>query len=193
MPNDPKQEREGNQLVEILVISTSLNAASRSRLLARAAAESLRGKGVSVRLLDLRESPLPLCDGDAAYDDPAVSDIEAAIQRAAAVLIAAPVYNFDLSAAAKNLIELTGSAWEDKVVGFLCSAGGRSSYMSVMSFANSLMLDFRSVIVPRFVYAVKSDFQDGRVASPEVLRRIDGLADRTVQMARALAGAISVS
>lgn len=189
MSSDPKQTQEASQPgVEILVISTSLNPASRSRLLARAAEESLRGKGVPVSRIDLRESPLPLCDGDAAYDDPAVAEMEAAIGRAAGVLIAAPVYNFDLSAAAKNLIELTGSAWEDKVVGFLCSAGGRSSYMSLMGFANSLMLDFRSVIVPRFVYAVNSDFADGRVSSPEVLQRIDTLVERTVQMARALAG-----
>jgi FMN reductase len=187
MPSDV-QPKAGHPEVEILVISTSLNPASRSRLLARAAEESLRSRGVSVRWLDLRESSLPLCDGDAAYDDPAVAGVEAAIEQAAAILIAAPVYNFDLSAAAKNLVELTGSAWEDKVVGFLCSAGGRSSYMSLMGFANSLMLDFRSVIVPRFVYAVKSDFADGQVTSPEVLQRIDALVDRTVQMARALAG-----
>ena len=188
MPSDPQQTQQANRPgVEILVISTSLNKDSRSRVLARAAEESLRGKGVSVRWLDLQESQLPLCDGDAAYDDPAVAGVEVAIEQAAAILIAAPVYNFDLSAAAKNLIELTGSAWQDKIVGFLCSAGGRSSYMSVMGFANNLMLDFRSLIVPRFVYAVKSDFQDGRVTSPDVLARIDALVDRTVQLARALA------
>jgi FMN reductase len=189
MANDAKQAREtGQPGAEILVVSTSLNTVSRSRLLARAAEESLRGKGVPVHWIDLRETPLPICDGGAAYDDPAVTELEAAIQRAAAILVAAPVYNYDLSAAAKNLVELTGSAWEDKVVGFLCSAGGRSSYMSVMGFANSLMLDFRSVIVPRFVYAVNADFRDGRVASTDVLERIDALVDRTVQMARELAG-----
>lgn len=43
------------------------------------------------------------------------------------VLVAAPIYNFDVSAAIKNLVEQTGRAWTDKVVGFLCSAGGRAS------------------------------------------------------------------
>ena len=69
------------------------------------------------------------------------------------MIVAAPVYNYDVSASAKNMIELTGNAWEDKMVGFLCAAGGMSSYMSVMAYANSLMLDFRCVIIPRFVYA----------------------------------------
>ena len=31
------------------------------------------------------------------------------------------------NAAAKNLIELTGKAWEDKIVGFACAAGANSS------------------------------------------------------------------
>ncbi len=56
------------------------------------------------------------------------------------------------------MIELAGSAWEDKIVGFLCAAGGMSSYMSVMAYANSLMLDFRCVIIPRFVYATGDIF-----------------------------------
>ena len=36
-----------------------------------------------------------------------------------------------------------------------------SSYMSVMAYANSLMLDFRCVIIPRFVYATGSAFAEG--------------------------------
>jgi NAD(P)H-dependent FMN reductase len=73
------------------------------------------------------------------------------VNSARAVIIATGIYNYDANAAVKNLVELTGDAWENKVVGFLCAAGGMSSYMSIMSLANSLMLDFRSIIVPRFV------------------------------------------
>jgi FMN reductase len=86
----------------------------------------------------------------------------------------------------KNLIELTGSAWEDKVVAFLNAAGGYSSYMSVMSVANSLMLDFRCVIVPRFVYAVGSAFRDGGVSDGKVAARIDQLANELVRFATRL-------
>ena len=74
------------------------------------------------------------------------------------IVVATPIYNYDASAAAKNLVELTGRAWQNKVVGFLCAAGGDGSYMSIMALANSLMLDFRCVIVPRFVYATGGAF-----------------------------------
>ena len=130
-----------------------------------------------------------MCDGDSAYSDPEVEKTRSRIESAAGILIAAPVYNFYLNAAVKNLIELTGSAWEDKVVGFLNAAGGYSSYMSVMSIANSLMLDFRCVIVPRFVYAVRirfSGWRDFRRQSRRTYRRTGERTGALCQPTRAL-------
>ena len=49
---------------------------------------------------------------------------------------------------------MAGRAFTGKPVGFVCAAGGRSSYMAVLGLANSLMLDFRCLIVPRFVASV---------------------------------------
>jgi NAD(P)H-dependent FMN reductase len=125
----------------------------------------------------LRDYPLPLCDGETAYSDPNVAKLSVKIAEARAILVTTPVYNYDANAAVKNLVELTGSAWEDKIVGFACAAGGQSSYMSIMGLANSLMLDFRCVIIPRFVYATGDDFADSRITSSEVKRRIKQLAE----------------
>jgi FMN reductase len=96
-----------------------------------------------------------------------------------------PIYNYDVSASAKNLVELTGSGLEDKVVGFLCAAGGHSSYMSVMSFANQLMLDFRCLVLPRFVYATAEAFDRSGVKDPEIQERIDQLAGEAMRIADA--------
>jgi FMN reductase len=137
---------------------------------------------VPCELLDLREHPLPLCDGDAAYEDDHVAPLTAKIQQARVVIVATPVYNYAANAAAKNLVELTGSAWEDKIVGFLCAAGGDSSYMSILGLANSLMLDFRCLILPRFVYATGEDFAGGKITSEEIRRRIGDLARAAVKI-----------
>ena len=138
--------------------------------------ECYAAQGVDARLIDLRDSPLPLCDGEAAYGHPAVSPLSEMISDARVVIIATPIYNFDASAALKNLIELTGEAWENKVVGFLCAAGGASSYMSVMSLANSLMLDFRCLVIPRFVYVTGGAFTDEELVSEDAKHRIRELA-----------------
>ena len=96
------------------------------------------------------------------------------------------MYNYDASAATKNLIELTGQAWTNKVIGFLCAAGGSGSYMSIMGLANSLMLDFRCLVIPRFVYATKEAFAEGRVSDSQVDDRIQELAETLTRLSKAM-------
>ena len=158
-----------------LVISSSLNPKSRSRLLALIAFKTLKNMEVSVDWLDLADHSIPLCDGDSTYKNSKVKELREKIQNVKGILFAVPIYNYDVNAAAKNLIELTGDAWTNKVVGFLCAAGGKSSYMSVMGLANSLMLDFRCLIIPRFIYSTSEDFTEGKVTDPQVKDRISEL------------------
>jgi len=170
-----------------LVIAASLNPQSRSRILARAARDAFQKQGEEAILFDLAKHPLPLCDGDAAYNDPNVREISRMVRAAEGILLATPIYNFDANAAAKNLVELTGNAWKDKVVGFLCAAGGKSSYMSVMGLANSLMLDFRCLILPRFVYATGDAFTDEAIADADVRDRLAELVTALIGLSRAIA------
>lgn len=189
-----------------LVISSSLHSDSRSRLLARAAyrrmlelteshsivAASVGSSGgpgaesAEVGWIDLAEMPLPLCDGQAAYGDPRVGRLSEQISHARGILLAAPIYNYDVNAALKNLVELTGRAWQDKVVGMMCAAGGAGSYMSLMPLANSLMLDFRCLILPRFVYATGDAFAAEDIEDETVKRRLNELTERLYQVANAV-------
>lgn len=178
-----------NTRSSFLVISSSLNPDSNSRVLAREAERELRAGGLSVDWLDLLEHPLPLCNGGSSYSDPRVPALTERIEAASGIIVATAIYNYDANAAVKNLIELTGGAWENKVVGFLCAAGGLSSYMSILSLANSLMLDFRSVIVPRFVYATGDAFAGAELVDPDVSRRVADLARMTVRLSAVAAPA----
>lgn len=169
-----------------LVISCSLNPGSRSAQLASHAHTLLNQTAADARLVDLRETLLPMCDGGASYQHENVAPLAAAIAESDPILLALPVYNFDANAAAKNMIELTGRAWTGKVVGFLCAAGGQGSYMSVMSLANSLMLDFRCLIVPRFVYSTGDHFDEGNVTNDEIIVRTQELCQTALGLAEAL-------
>jgi FMN reductase len=175
--------------MSILIISTSLNPESSSRILAQEAYTRLEEKAPGAQLIDLRDHPLPLCDGAEAYQDPALPALSTAITQAQGILLATPIYNFDAGSAAKNLIELTSRAWSNKLVGFLCAAGGQGSYMSIMSIANSLMLDFRCYIVPRFVYATGEAFKGDSLTSDAVHERLDDLTTTIAALAPAIAEA----
>ena len=160
--------------VHVLIVATSLSPRSRSQTLARLAAEKLAAGDTPHTLLDLRATPLPFTGSDEAWGDPAVAAIKAQTRAATHLIFAAPVYNYDVNAVAKNYIEHMGKdAFEGKTVALLLSAGGAGSYMAAMPFANSLMLDFRCWIVPRFLY-VSKDLEGGRLPA-ELDGRLDGL------------------
>jgi NAD(P)H-dependent FMN reductase len=144
----------------VCVIGASLSPTSRSQILARSVARKLGERGVNCTYIDLRE--------------PGQKDqLTSAALAVTHLVFAVPIYNFNVNGAAKEVIEtLPGTALEGKTVGFLCAAGGQRSFMSVLSLANSLMLDFRCWIVPRFVYATGSDFSEDN-PNAEISARID--------------------
>jgi NAD(P)H-dependent FMN reductase len=171
----------------ILVVSSSLRPGSNSRLLALEALRVLTADGVEASYLDLRLHPLPLCDAAESFGHPNVAVVKKLLDDADGIVVATPIYNYDANAAVKNLVEMTCGSWDNKAVGFLCAAGGMGSYMSIMPLANSLMLDFRSVIVPRFVYAVGESFDGERISDPKITERVAEVARMTARLATALA------
>ena len=173
-------------MAKYLVISTSSDPNSKSRRMGRVAFAHLQKRKIDCAWIDISKMNLPLCDGGKCYGMPSSKKLSAAIEAADGILVAAPVYNYDVAAAAKNMIELTGSAWQDKIVGFLCAAGGTASYMSVMAYANSLMLDFRCVIIPRFVFATADAFDGDNIADKKVTVRVEQLANDLVRFTEAL-------
>ena len=169
-----------------LVISCSLNPDSRSKILAESVRDNIKNISADVNFLDLAEEDIPFCDGAEAYSKPITEKLVETINKADGIVLCAPIYNYDINAAAKNLIELTGRNWFQKVVGFACAAGGQGSYMSIMGVANSLMLDFRCHIVPRFVYATGSAFQGSSITDPEIIERTKELSDDICRITEAL-------
>ena len=158
-----------------LIVSCSLNKNSKSKILANYASTLYNQE---VKFLDLQTMELPFCDGDSCYDNPKVKELSNLVKESKSIIIASPIYMYDLNAAAKNFMELTGRAWTKKVVGFICAAGGKGSYMSVTSYMNSLMLDFRCIVVPRFVYTDRSGFDENYNIKSNIKERIEELVDQ---------------
>jgi FMN reductase len=170
----------------LTIISSSLNQISNSRILANEALQAAQLLGIEARVLDLRDFPLELCDGEVSFNQPNVERLTAVLQGSSAFILASPIYNYDVSAALKNMIEHVGGELTDKVVGFIGAAGGQRSYMAPLPFLNSLMLDFRSLLVPRFVYAGRESFKDGTLADEELRERVRDLVQYTHKLSQAI-------
>jgi FMN reductase len=57
--------------------------------------------------------------------------------------------------------------------------------MSIMGLANSLMLDFRCLIIPRFVYAKGDDFAAKAHPTADLAARIMQLAEASMKIRNA--------
>ena len=69
-----------------------------------------------------------------------------------------------------------------KIVSFICAAGASSSFMSIMSIADSLMLDFRCLINPRFVYSIESDFDKEKLINLDIQARLETLVTKHCEL-----------
>ncbi len=179
--------RRESHTMKQLILSCSLSPTSRSAIMAGRLAHHQVEQGDRVRTIDLREQALPFCDAGACYGDGNVQDLGAAIADADAITLATPIYNYETGGSTRNVIALGGKAFTGKVVGFVVAAGGQGSYMAIMSLANSLMLDFRCIIVPRFVYATGAAFTDEKLTDSAVDERLRELARELKRMGEALA------
>ncbi len=101
---------------KILAFAGSTRTGSYNKKLVRVAVDAARAAGAEVTLLDLREYPLPLFDGD--LEDEAglpenARKLKALFREHDAFLIASPEYNSSISGVLKNTIDWVSRAETD--------------------------------------------------------------------------------
>jgi NAD(P)H-dependent FMN reductase len=179
-----------------LVLSSSLDPASRSEQLARIYADSLSAHGVEVQFLSLKDFPLPRFDDtDRILADASYRALHEASSNADGLVLASPVYNWSCCAELKRFVEVVGtnppgqpvrSPFFDKIVTFVNAAGLPQSYMAWSSLAFSMMLDFKCVVNPYVVYADNSCWS-GNVLGEAPSKRLRKSAAVMAEMMRCLA------
>jgi FMN reductase len=145
-----------------LVLSSSLDASSRSEQLARLYVDSISTRGVDAQFVSLKDHPLPKFDnGSVMLADPSYRALHDAASKADGLVLASPIYNWGCSAELKRFVEVVGtnppgqavrSPFFDKIITFVNAAGLPQSYMAFSSMAISMILDYKCIINPYTVY-----------------------------------------
>ena len=169
----------------LAIVSSSLSNDSKSRVLAKKAAQIALEQGINTTFIDLQDHPLPICGSEEIFSHPNVAHLKSLIRDASGIILATPIYTYSVSASLKNFVELVGRELEDKAVGLIAAAGGERSFMSPLGLLNGLMLDYRSVIVPRFVYATGASFEGEFLSDPAVAERLKQLVISTSRLGQA--------
>ncbi len=169
--------------MKTLVISTNLNPLSKTNIIAKEACKVFEAKEYAAEYLPLSDLTLPICDGYDCYKDPSVIQLQEKIASYEGLVLCSPIYCYDLNAVAKNLIELTGFSWKNKVVSIIVTAGAEKSYMAPVKFASSLMLDFRCLVLPRYLYVTSTDFdKNNQITNSDINKRLDQLVDTHINI-----------
>ena len=126
-----------SQAPKILAFAGSTREASFNKRLVKVAAEGARSAGAEVTVIDLRDFPMPLYDGDLEAESGLpdnVRKLKALFMEHQGLLIASPEYNGGISAVLKNTIDWVSRsegdegalvAYKDKVAGLMAASPGR--------------------------------------------------------------------
>jgi len=139
---------------KILAFAGATRSQSWNKKLIRVAARAAEEAGAEVTLIDLRDYPMPLYDGDLEQTEglPAMArELKALMVASHAFLLSCPEYNSSISAVLKNTIDwisrpVTGEpryvAFKGKVAGLLAASptnlGGVRALLTVRQVLNAL-------------------------------------------------------
>jgi chromate reductase, NAD(P)H dehydrogenase (quinone) len=187
----------------ILAFAGSLRQASYNKKLIRIAADAAREAGVEVTLIDLRDFPMPLYDGDLEAEDgipPDARRFKQLMIEHDGFLISAPEYNSSITGVLKNAIDWASrpepgqpelAAFRGKVASLMSASPGRLGGLRGLVTVRSILGNIGVLVMPDQV-AVPRAFEafdeEGKLIDRAVDAAIRKLADAHVEILRKLKG-----
>ncbi len=144
---------------------------------------------IEVEYLDLTNYEVQFCDGrdpmNYSEDTKKVIDI---VSSADFYIIGTPIFQGSLTGVLKNLFDLMNPlSLRHKVMGFIANGGTYQHYLVIENQLKPIAGYFRAFVAPSYVYAHTDHFnQNNELVDPDVLNRIEQLADEVVFMQKAL-------
>jgi len=118
---------------KILAFAGSTRSASYNKLLVKIAAEGARAAKADVDVIDLRDFPLPLYDGDLEEKEglpDAAKKLKVRLLQASGLLVSAPEYNSSISAVLKNAIDWASRTETEDEKTLVCFRGKAAALLS---------------------------------------------------------------
>jgi chromate reductase len=168
--------------MNVLAFAASMREGSYNRYLIREAVEMARGAGAYVDLADFRHFEMPLYDADREDDlglPPGALELKRRVERADAIMIASPEYNYSISGALKNAIDWVSRArpmpWRGRSIYLMSASPSQMGGIRGLWQTRVPLEACGSVVFPdMFVLpnAPKAFDDDGRLIDPAVAARL---------------------
>jgi NAD(P)H-dependent FMN reductase len=181
----------------ILAFSGSARRESLNKKLLAVAVEATRAAGAEVTLIDFKELPIPLYEGDLedAEGIPAnAQKLIALIDQHAGLLIASPEYNSQMTPLLKNVIDwcTRGDAnpFQGKVAAIVSASPGMFGGIRSQQLARALLTHLGCLVVPMscvLPHADKAFDAEGALKEERSRKSVQAITTELVRVTRALA------
>lgn len=175
--------------IDLRVVLGSTTPPGRLHRAVEGAIERAAERGTSADLVDLGTLNLGFADGTPLEqtDDDTAAAVEA-LDSAAALVLATPVYRGSLTGSLKNLLDLTPvPVLQGKVVGLVAMGASDHHYLGPERHLRDVLAFFGAVVMPVAVYLNGGDFEDGQPGE-RAASALDELFAATAEVSAALAG-----
>lgn len=185
----------------ILAFAGSLRRDSYNKKLAAVAADMARAAGADVTLIDLRDFPMPIYDGDiesASGLPDAALKLRELMKAHQGFLISTPEYNSSISGLLKNTIDWASRprqgepslvCFAGKVVGLLAASPGALGGLRGLFHVRDIFLNINSIVLPT-MYAMtgaNDAFDDqGKLKDDAKIQKVNGVATALVDAVQKL-------
>jgi chromate reductase len=192
MPTPPK----------ILAFAGSTREGSYNKQLLKLAAAAASKAGGDVQVIDLRDLPLPIYDGDLESREGLPENARKLKQlfiSHQAILISSPEYNSSVSGVLKNAIDWVSrpapgeaplAGFEGKVAGLLSASPGALGGLRGLVHLRAILGNIRVLVLPDQVAVSRANEAfdaEGRLKDPKLQASVEKLAEKLVDHVRKLA------
>lgn len=170
--------------IMILLVSFSLNPKSKSFKAMKKAYDYLKCKHEEVILVDIKNYPLAYYDGtEKVFEQQKVKELFSVFNSVEKVIIASPVYNYDVNAVLKNFIDLLSvirnknKNYKKQVIGIIGAMGSEKSFTCLLPTLSNLQFSLGFYLIPKIVMCVPKDFNENDEVESSLEARIQELCN----------------
>lgn len=162
--------------INILGVGASLRKQSNSTAALKIALDLAKKHGAQIRLLNLRETELPLYKTENGSGESEIHKVEEDVNWADAFILASPDYHGSMSGSMKNFLDYFWTEFAGKLFGYICSSHEKG--LTVMDHMRTAVRQCYGWSMP---YGISiqggEDFDaNGKIANDELSQRLEMLA-----------------
>jgi len=161
--------------LKVLGVGSSLRDGSSSTAALRTTLDLIKKQGAEIRLVDLKQTNLPLYDPNQNQSSLELQKVEEDVEWADAFILATPDYHGSMSGTMKNFLDYFWSEFAGKTFGYICASHEKG--LTVMDQMRTAVRQCYGWSLP---YGVsingEDDLENGKISNSKLKSRLEMLA-----------------